>query len=432
MIVAPTATIRTAIASVTPWCARRSTPICRSPSASPLHRQIGEAIEAGAGGDRDAHAAELAHHFREAAADGDAERAIHYGIRAGERATQALAHEEAVAHYERTLQLLRAPDADRRGPPLPLADRARLGAGRAPAIPPAAEADVRPRRGAGARARPAGGARARRARHRRDRAPERPPRPAARGGARRARRRRQRAARAAPLPARGRALLGAVRRRANARSATTRSRWRARLGYVPTLAYALSSRIAALSGPDDVEARLAASQEMVGARRPVRPPRARDDRPRLEHRRRALARRRAPRALSRSPRSPPLAEESRHPYFVWWLAAIRTMQAILEGRLAEAETLAQECFALGQRAVAIDADAGVRRPRLRRSAWRAAPRRARADGARASSTQFPDIPGGHAGSPCCTPTAGAWPRRPPRSTASPPTASPCCRAIPSG
>jgi tetratricopeptide (TPR) repeat protein len=50
-----------------------------------------------------------------------------------------------------------------------------------------------------------------------------------------------------------------------------------------------------------------------------------------------------------------LAEKSRHPYFVWWLAAIRTMQAILEGRLAEAETLAQECFARGRRAVEIDA-----------------------------------------------------------------------------
>jgi hypothetical protein len=36
-----------------------------------------------------------------------------------------------------------------------------------------------------------------------------------------------------------------------------------RLGYAPTLAYALSSRLTALSGPDDVREQLAVATEMA-------------------------------------------------------------------------------------------------------------------------------------------------------------------------
>jgi len=71
-----------------------------------LHRRIGEALE-GLSADRPAaHLAELAHHFYEAAQDGDPAAAIDYGERAGERAANQLAYEEAARHYGRALRAL--------------------------------------------------------------------------------------------------------------------------------------------------------------------------------------------------------------------------------------------------------------------------------------------------------------------------------------
>ena len=60
------------------------------------HRRIGEALEEHYGADRDAHLAELAHHFAQAASTGVAPKAVDYAVRAAERASRALAHEEAV------------------------------------------------------------------------------------------------------------------------------------------------------------------------------------------------------------------------------------------------------------------------------------------------------------------------------------------------
>jgi hypothetical protein len=72
-----------------------------------LHRQIGEALEALHGGYADARLErQLAHHFFQSAAGGDAERAVRYLVRAAENATTALAFEEAANHYERALQVL--------------------------------------------------------------------------------------------------------------------------------------------------------------------------------------------------------------------------------------------------------------------------------------------------------------------------------------
>jgi len=71
-----------------------------------LHRQIGEALERLYAPNIDAHLPELAHHFYQAAPGGDVERAIDYARRAGDRATELLAHEEAAGHYERALQAL--------------------------------------------------------------------------------------------------------------------------------------------------------------------------------------------------------------------------------------------------------------------------------------------------------------------------------------
>ena len=72
-----------------------------------LHRKIGETLEALHPERREAYLAALAHHFAEGAhAGGDVDKAIAYSRRAGERATALLAHEDAIPHYERALQML--------------------------------------------------------------------------------------------------------------------------------------------------------------------------------------------------------------------------------------------------------------------------------------------------------------------------------------
>jgi DNA-binding winged helix-turn-helix (wHTH) protein/tetratricopeptide (TPR) repeat protein len=68
------------------------------------HRRIGEALESMRGADPDALVAELAHHF---ALAGDCNRkAIDYATRAGQRARDAFAYDDAASHFERALALL--------------------------------------------------------------------------------------------------------------------------------------------------------------------------------------------------------------------------------------------------------------------------------------------------------------------------------------
>ena len=84
-----------------------------------VHRRIGEALEQLHVADPDPPVAELARHFIEAAPAGEADKAIEYAERAGRRAVVQLAHEDAVAHYERALEVLelsRRPDPARRLP----------------------------------------------------------------------------------------------------------------------------------------------------------------------------------------------------------------------------------------------------------------------------------------------------------------------------
>ncbi len=69
-----------------------------------LHRRVGEAIEALP--DADSHLEALAHHFAEAALDGQETKAAGYALAAGQRAVQHLAQEEAVGHLERGLGVL--------------------------------------------------------------------------------------------------------------------------------------------------------------------------------------------------------------------------------------------------------------------------------------------------------------------------------------
>jgi eukaryotic-like serine/threonine-protein kinase len=74
-----------------------------------VHRRVGVALEE-AGDDLQIGA--LALHFTRAADPEDAERAIRYGLRAGEQATAMLANEEAAAHYSRALEVLDRSDPD--------------------------------------------------------------------------------------------------------------------------------------------------------------------------------------------------------------------------------------------------------------------------------------------------------------------------------
>ncbi|MGH9042058.1 MAG: ATP-binding protein [Acidimicrobiia bacterium] len=69
-----------------------------------LHLRIGEVIESRP--DADAHITELAHHFSEAAGLGEIVRAVDYARRAGDRAREGLAFEEAASYYERALASL--------------------------------------------------------------------------------------------------------------------------------------------------------------------------------------------------------------------------------------------------------------------------------------------------------------------------------------
>ena len=79
-----------------------------------LHAQIGRALEVIANGDLEPRLAALAHHFFVAAGAGAASsapggaddvlaKAVDYAVRAGERASRLLAHEDAASHYRRAL-----------------------------------------------------------------------------------------------------------------------------------------------------------------------------------------------------------------------------------------------------------------------------------------------------------------------------------------
>jgi tetratricopeptide (TPR) repeat protein len=83
------------------------------PSRAPaLHRRIGEALEAVYGADSVDHVSQLADHFFEGLAGGDAERAIDYAVRSARRAAEGFAWEEAIRQYERVLAVLQPSSAE--------------------------------------------------------------------------------------------------------------------------------------------------------------------------------------------------------------------------------------------------------------------------------------------------------------------------------
>lgn len=71
-----------------------------------LHRRVGEVLETLP--DPEHRLDELAYHFARAVPDGQAEKAVGYGVRAGRRALEGLAYEEGVEHLERALAALEA------------------------------------------------------------------------------------------------------------------------------------------------------------------------------------------------------------------------------------------------------------------------------------------------------------------------------------
>ncbi len=70
-----------------------------------LHTRVAEAIEALYADNIDAHLDELAAYYM-ASIGGEAEKAIDYSIRAGKRAIEMVAWEEAAAHYQRALEAM--------------------------------------------------------------------------------------------------------------------------------------------------------------------------------------------------------------------------------------------------------------------------------------------------------------------------------------
>jgi len=79
-----------------------------------LHGQVCTALEQVYGADAGAHLADLAHHAFEAAPLGDGARAVRSARRAGDQAMAQLAYEEAVRQYGRALEALAlAPSVDR-------------------------------------------------------------------------------------------------------------------------------------------------------------------------------------------------------------------------------------------------------------------------------------------------------------------------------
>jgi tetratricopeptide (TPR) repeat protein len=71
-----------------------------------IHLGIAKALEQLHAGDVDSQLDSIAHHYSQAAPLAEARRAVDYSVRAGQRAMQLLAYEEAAANYERTLKML--------------------------------------------------------------------------------------------------------------------------------------------------------------------------------------------------------------------------------------------------------------------------------------------------------------------------------------
>jgi DNA-binding winged helix-turn-helix (wHTH) protein len=316
-----------------------------------LHGAVGAAIEAVHRADLEPHVTALAHHFAEAAALGDGERAAAYARRAGDRAAETWAYEEAAAQYERALLLgTQASARDR----LPLL----LGQGenlwkagelsRAKAVFQRAAALARSERAPRELARAAlgygGGFRGF------DLGVVEPPLIELLEESLAVLRNKPSALLARVLGRLAVALYhipdSLERRKTLSRDAV---RMAERVGDPSAHLAALYSRHWAIWGPDDLDVRLAAAQairelaEQVGDREMAL----------HGHRFHLLD------ALQLGDRGAVdtdlatctrLAEELRQPYYRWYAGYLHAMRALLDGRFADAERLAAAAYAVGQRA----------------------------------------------------------------------------------
>ncbi len=309
-----------------------------------LHRAVGEALEALEAAN-EGHLSALAHHFFHAAKAGDATKAIRYGCEAGERALELLAFEEGIRHFERALAAIAVvgDDAARLRALMGLGDAVR-GAG----DPVRSEAAFRDALTVAERLGPHALAEAalRFATGRAEASVldvevnELLERALARLGPE-----------TSPLGARLMARLAAglafqpgveIRRRELADEAIRIAR---RLDDPATLDYVLTRRLLVLLGPDDLEERVTATAELLGSSSRSRATQLtalifriddlgeRGDRVGLDH---ALA------VFEQTVRG------FQHPYFLWTWMSFRAAIAIVEGRFAEAESLATEALSLGQ------------------------------------------------------------------------------------
>ncbi len=76
-----------------------------------LHRTAGDVLERVFRDDLGPHLAAIAHHLSQASPSDDGGRAVEYSLLAADRAVAVLAYEDAVALYERALQLLSPSEA---------------------------------------------------------------------------------------------------------------------------------------------------------------------------------------------------------------------------------------------------------------------------------------------------------------------------------
>jgi tetratricopeptide (TPR) repeat protein len=325
-----------------------------------LHQQAGEALEAFYQQDLDSHLAELAHHFFEAAAGGDAGQAVGYAERAGHRAIALLAYEEAARLFKMALaalSLARPPGADRARCRLLLAlgdALTRMGERQAAREELLRAAGLARQYGMAEELGQAALAYAGRFTFERG-ASDRHVIPLLED----ARAMLAGTEDAGPVRARVLAHLAvALRdqpdrgpRDALSREAVALART---LGDPATLAYALSCRESALMGPGDSQERLATAEELLAVAR------AAQDTEREaagEHARamvfletgRMAEYRQALDAVQR------LAAELRQPAARWFATVVKASLALLEGRFADAEALAESALRSGASSMPWDA-----------------------------------------------------------------------------
>jgi hypothetical protein len=323
-----------------------------------LHAAIGHALETLDPLERDARAAELAHHFDQALLAGGAPRAVHWARRAAERAIERAAYEAAEAQCARGLDAATVAFADLRGPRIGDAIRARgellILLGRA-----------RWFRGATSEAREAfvaaiDAARARSATQNSSRAPRlatRPHRRDARGepsavalleealallpnGDARCAPKRRRALEPSSTSSPGRAAPDALTRDALAMAE--------RVGSLDLVAYACSCRhFARLRVDVDPRSRLPITERQIELAERCGPSEVlalghqerfldfveMGEGGRLEHAYFAFER---------------VVHRVRQPFFQWTLGLFHGLRALLAGRIDEAERLAHEALAIGQ------------------------------------------------------------------------------------